>query len=41
MKLVNLYDFAKKIGKVTVHCHAGRGRTGIVICGVFLKIKSF
>jgi protein tyrosine phosphatase domain-containing protein 1 len=33
MKIMNLFDLTiSEGGKISVHCHAGRGRTLLVIC---------
>ncbi len=31
----------KNDGKIAVHCHAGKGRTGILITSVKLKFLNF
>jgi protein tyrosine phosphatase domain-containing protein 1 len=34
MRIMNLFyvSIVKEMGKISVHCHAGRGRTLLVIC---------
>lgn len=34
MKIMNIFDHSitKNKGRIAVHCHAGRGRTLLVIC---------
>ena len=34
MNIMNIFDLSinKRKGKIAVHCHAGRGRTLLVIC---------
>ncbi|EFP09945.1 hypothetical protein CRE_11553 [Caenorhabditis remanei] len=33
LDIVKVVDFALTLGKIAVHCHAGHGRTGMVIAG--------